>query len=139
MLMSPNSELNTDIELIDKNSEIYNHFKPLITAFPIQIFLNRVKFAELKITLGAAILLAEHVAVPGKAVMYAYYLYSKLTPGTLITADVFSTKLFPWGMFSEEQLDEIWDLQKVDSKTMPENTCFGAHDNLLDYLQTWGK
>jgi hypothetical protein len=137
--MFTDKEFYEDLNEIDKDSEIYKHFKPLIESFPSQIFLKRLAgLTELRMTLGALIILSLYMKNPGICAMYAYYLYHKLPPNTLITLDKFSINLFPWGMFSKAQLDKIWDAQKRESEDETKDcTCIGAPDNLLDYLETW--
>ena len=141
LMMSKDENLNKDLNELDKESEIYKHFKPLINGFQMQIFLKRLEhMAGLKITLGAFIMIAQHLNSAGEAVMYAYYLFYKLPANILIGTDEVSIKLFPWGFFSEEQLRNIWDKQKVrPDDGLDELTCYGTHDNLLDYFEYWNK
>lgn len=128
MILSKNPVYDTDFNLLDKESEIYIHFKPLFQAFQIQVFLKRLEvLTSLRISLGVLIMIAMQLESAGNAVMYAYYLNYKLQPDTLITIDVFSRNLFPWGTFSQEQLNAIWAGQKDNSK------------NLIDDFETWKK
>lgn len=138
--MSDNMFFSMNVNEVDKESEIGKHFKPLIDAFQIQVFLKRLKhLTTLRITLGALVVMAEHIgASAGVAVMYAYYVHHKLKPNTLITLEVIANELFPWGFFSEEQLLLMWDEQKVLPKDgLDEYTCCGAPDNLIDYVECW--
>lgn len=60
IMMSDNDIFTTDIDEIDKENEIFKHFKPLIDAFQVQVFMSRIKnTTTLKITLGALIMLME--------------------------------------------------------------------------------
>jgi hypothetical protein len=94
----------------------------------------------MKISLGAFLMIAIHLESAGIAVMYAYYISQKLPKNSFIDIDEASTKLFPWGFFSEEQLNAMWDAQKVrPDDGLDECTCYGAHDNLLDYVEFWEK
>jgi len=137
LLMTKDPNLTCDLNEIDVESEIYKHFKPLIKAFQSQVFLSRLKaLTSLKITLGALIILMHHMESAGKAVMMVFYLYHKLPEDTLITVEGIS-EVFPWGFFSDEQLNKIWDAQKVDVDDREGFTCIGAHDNMIDYLETW--
>ena len=123
---------------MDKETEVYKHFKPLIDSFPIQVFLKRLEhMTTLKITLGALIALAEHISKSaGTAVMYVYYMHHKLPANTVVDITVISMNLFPFGFFSEEQLHEIWECQKL-APDKRKGTCIGAQDNLIDYLEVW--
>jgi len=77
-----------------------------------------------------------HIESPGSAVMYTFYLYNKLPENTIITADKLA-EVFPWGFFSERQLQDIWDAQKVGGDDREGYTCIGAPDNMIDYLESW--
>lgn len=137
LLMLEDPNFSCDIEEIDKNSEIYKHFKPLIEAFQAQVFLSRLKhLTTLKMSLGALIILMHHMESAGKAVMLVFYLYYKLPANKLITIETI-TELFPWGFFSDEQLNEIWDAQKVGTDDRKGFKCIGAPDNMIDYLESW--
>lgn len=137
LLLTEEQEFNTPIEDINKKSKIYQHFKPVINGFQIQVFLKRLEcMTTLKITLGALIILAYHLKNAGSAVMYSFYLHNKLPPNTIIGINTIST-IFPWGFFSEEQLKEIWNGQKVDVDDCKEFTCMGAFDNMIDYIEIW--
>ena len=139
ILLSQDKNLNINIDELDKNSKIYAHFNPLINSFQAQVFLKRLQgLSTIKMSLGALIMLVFYMETPGSSVMYAYYIHTKLAPNTLVNMNVFSTDLFPWGMFSKEQLKNIWDAQKVKHDDGLDGcNCIGAHDNLLDYEETW--
>ena len=64
---------------------------------------------------------------PGKAVMYLTYLqyWAKKNSKFEIDMDTFCQTIFPWGFPSDEDLDKLWDSQKVKTK--------GMSDNLVDY------
>ena len=89
--------------------------------------------------MGVLAMIMQRINSVGDVVMYAYYIHRKLDPNTVVDLNVFSTQLFPYGMFSTEQLRQIWDSQKVTSKEMEGFTCIGAYDNLLDYKEMWEK
>lgn len=140
MFMSGKDELNIPINDIDKKSEFYGEIKSFVEAFEIQVFLKRLEtLTSLKMTMGALAMLAQRFNTAADVVMYAFYLHKTLQPNTIVDLDVFSTQLFPLGMFSAEQLREIWDAQKVSKEEMEGFTCYGAHDNLLDYKEIWEK
>lgn len=134
MLMSKDPIFDVDLNEADKEDPNYKHFKPLIDSFVPQVFLGRLKaMTSLKMSLGALIILIHHMESPGNAVMHTFYLHYKLPDYTLITLDVISRQLFPFGMFSEEQLNEIWNAQKVSGDDRPK----GGTDNMIDYPEVW--
>jgi len=137
ILISEDPNLSCDINEIDKGSEVYKHMKPIIESFQARVFLGRIKaLTSLKISLGALIILIHHMESAGKAVMLAFYLHYKLPINTLVTVNTFA-ELFPWGFFSEEQLNEVWDAQKVSEDDSEGFTRIGAPDNMIDYLEIW--
>lgn len=149
ILMSNEPAFTTPVDELDKDSEIYKHFKPLLDGFQLQVFLTRLKHvAKLRITLGAFILIAQHLESAGTAVMYVYYLWLKLKPHTLITTNVLCEDLFPWGFFSTEQLNSIWSAQKITaeerelrkkSELTLTPVMFDGSDNLIDFQESWIK
>ncbi len=101
--LSQEKIFNVDLNEADKDNPIYKHFKPLLESFVPQVFLKRLEvMTSIKMTLGALIMLVLRMESPGAAVMYAFYLHYKLPENILVTMDVFSKQLFPWGMFSKE-------------------------------------
>lgn len=141
LMLSKEPEFSCDVNELDKNSEVYKHFKPLINGFQMQIFLKRLEhLAKLRISLSAFIAIAQHLESAGDAVMYAYYLSHKLPKDSFVGIQEIAGILFPWGFFSKEQLNAIWDEQKVrEDDGLDECHCYGAHDNLLDYVEFWEK
>ena len=141
ILLSKEPEFSKEIGELDKESEIYKHFKPLINGFQMQIFLKRLEhLTTLRITFGAFLLIALHLENAGSAVMHAFYLHHKLPLNTLVTTNEVTMDLFPWGFFSKEQLNAIWNAQKVrPDDGLDECHCYGAPDNLLDYVEIWNK
>jgi hypothetical protein len=116
-LMSKDKNLDIDIKDLDKDSDIYKHFQPLIESFVSQVFLKRVEnCTSLKISLGALIILLIYMDNPRNAVIYTYFLDYKLQPNTLVTLDILSRKALPWGVFSLEQLDNIWNAMQPEKK-----------------------
>ena len=137
LMMSNDKNLSTDIEIMDEESEIYQHFKPLIESFQGQVFLKRIKyFTTLKISLGAFAMLLQHMPTPGACVMYAFYLDTKLPKDCLVTVEIIA-EIFPLGFFTETQLSDIWSAQKVNSEECKSYRCVGAPDNMIDYLEIW--
>lgn len=73
LLMSEDKNLSCDLNEIDKNSEVYSHFKPLIDSFQAQVFLSRIKaLTTLKISLSALVILMFHMPSAGNAVMHVF-------------------------------------------------------------------
>ena len=137
LMITKDQNVSCDLEEIDKKSEIYKYMKPLIESFQAQVFLGRIKaLTSLKISLGALIMFMHHMESAGKAVMLAFYLYYKLPAEKLVTAETI-VDLFSMGFFSEKQLNEIWNAQKLNKDDGKGFTCIGAPDNMIDYLETW--
>jgi hypothetical protein len=112
---SEDPAFNVDIDELDKKSEIYKHFEPLIMSFQGQILIKRLKLsANIKMSLSALVMLLHHMPNAGAAVIHSLYIQNKLPENTLVTLDVYIKQLFPWGNFSEEQLTEIW--RELDNK-----------------------
>lgn len=141
LMLSRDENFKMDMNDVDKESEIYKHFEPIVKGFQMQVFQKRVEhLGKMKISLGAFLMIAIHLNSPGDAVMYAYYLFHKLPKNTFVTIDEVSMKVFPWGFFSEKQLKDMWDAQKVRlDDGLDECHCYGAPDNLLDYAEFWEK
>jgi hypothetical protein len=140
ILFSKDPVMETDIDDLDKESELYKHFKPLFEAPQIKVFLIKIKYlTSLKISMGAFMIFSMCIENFGQATMHAYYLHSKLPANTLVTLKHIGESLFPMGFFSESQLKQIWDEQKTNRKEAAGLTCIGAFDNLLDYKEMWEK
>lgn len=140
LLFNKDPNMCMDVNDLDKESDFYKHFEPLLMCFTAQVFLKRMKLlTEFRITVGALIVLLQHMPSPGACVMYLYYIKSKLRkPDTLIDINVIAMDLFPMGFFNEKQLSDIWLAQKVRKDDgLDECNCHGAADNLLDYDETW--
>lgn len=106
---SKDQDVNLDIEKLDRESKIYKHFKEVIMSFQGQILMKRLKVcANIKMSLSALVMLLHHMPNAATAVIHALYIQNKLPENTLITLDVFTKELFPWGFFSDEQLNSIW-------------------------------
>ena len=93
---------------------------------------QRVMISGLKITPLAALFAGSVIKSPGEAVMVANYICYKYqdsnvpVPG-MVTLNWVATEVFPFGVFSDEQLSDIWDTQKVPFRP----------DNYLDYAKAW--
>jgi len=132
MILSKDPIFDVDLNDIDKENPIYEQFKPVFDEFVSKVFLKRLEvMTSLKMSLGALIILSFHMPNPAVAIMHCFYLSYKLPANTLVTLKVISEKLFPWGMFSDKQLNDIWDAQKVSSSE------FGGTDNMIDYPIVW--
>jgi hypothetical protein len=138
ILLSKDENINCDVNKIDKESEIYKILEPLINSFQAQVFLKRLKlFTSLHITTGALVILMYHFPNPAVCVMYAFYLHNNLPADTLIDVKKFA-EIFPWGFFSVDQLNTIWNELKVrKTDKLDECHCYGAPDKLLDYIEPW--
>jgi len=133
ILMSKDENLMIDINKIDKETEFYKNFKPVINSFLSQVLLKRLEVnTSIKMSLGGLLMLLHHIENPGESVMYAYYLHIMLSPGTVFDVTHLAN-LFPLGFFSSEQLNTIWDVQKIQ----PSDEINSLMDNLLDFKKTW--
>lgn len=141
ILLSNDDAFKHDLDNIDKESEVYKHFKPLFESHQVRVFLKRLEmFTTLKISVGVLIMLSMYMNNLGIAVLLVYYLHYKLPDNTFIDTDVYTMKLFPFGVFSEEQYKQIWEEQKVKkSDDLTKYKCIGAPDNLIDYYEFWIK
>jgi len=122
-------------EVVTPDHEILNDM-PQAKAFMLRIH----NLTDLKLTLGAVIMVALHIESFGDATMYAYYLHRKCNPDTIVTADNLSSDVFPWGMLSKTQRNKMWGAQKIDKDDAKEdigNPIAMGHDNLLDYAGVW--
>jgi hypothetical protein len=118
LLMNEDANLNIDLDELDKNSEIYKYFKSTIESFLAQIILTRIKhLTTLKMSLGALIGLLTFMENAGDCVVYTLYLQYKLEPNSLVTLRVFCEEALPHGMFSREQLKNIWSILKSTDDT----------------------
>lgn len=136
-MLSEDPNYSCDINDMDKESELYTHFQPLLESFTAQVFLKRIEaMTTLKMSIGALVVLMHHMESPGNAVMYAFRLHDKLPKNSIVTVDKLA-EVFPWGFYSETQLTEIWDAQKVAMDDRKGYTCVGAQDNMIDYLEIW--
>jgi hypothetical protein len=135
LMMSKDPKLE---ELLTTDNEMMQHNEMQVP----NIFLSRLQsLSTLKITTGAAIAIFINLSSAGSAVMYAYYLHRKCAPDSTVTLDTITKDLFPWGVISEKQMEELWDAQKLWSAEEEEEAaplqCYMVKDNLLDYVGTW--
>ena len=101
IMLSKDENLAKDINEVDKESEIYKHFEPLIKGFQMQVFLKRLEhLAKMKISLGAFLITAIHLESAGSAVMYAYYMFHKLPKNCFIGVKKFN-KILSLGFLFE--------------------------------------
>jgi hypothetical protein len=114
ILMSKDPIYNKRVGDINFDDDNVSDLTPLMKSTQVRIFLKRLEnLTTLDITLGALLVLSlyfENFAIP---VIYAYYLKHKVPENTLITTDTISYDLFPFGFFSEKQLNDIWHGQKL--------------------------
>ena len=87
-------------------------------------YIIKGRLESLKYTLDkkTQLMLSFIVNTPGDAVLYIYYIAYKAKEKNkdIITFDDF-VDIFPMGYFSKKQLDEAWEVQKIEGQ------------NLLDY------
>lgn len=125
-------------EVMTPDNEMLQHGEMVIP----KIFISRLEsLSTVKITAGAAIAIFINLTSAGSAVMYAYYLHRKCEPDSVVTIDTISKNLFPWGVISEKQMEELWDAQKLWTKEEEEEAeplqCYMVPDNLIDYVGAW--
>jgi len=119
-------------EYIDSitNSDLKQLYIVLMGTLSARIIYSRLKAIDIEIGIPAIAWLSTFLKSPGDAVMYAHYIAYRFKKGDIegvITLDSLLSKVFPRGRFSEEQLLELWDTQKVHM--LP--------DNLLDHPMAW--
>lgn len=135
IMMSKNPDYDIAIDKLDKESEIYKQYKPILDIWIVQVFLKRLEyFSTVRMSMGALLPLVDRLKNPGSAVMYVYYIHNALSENTVVDVNLFSSQLFPWGYFSEAQLKSIWDSQKVRSSDND-----GVSDNIIDNSKVWIK
>jgi hypothetical protein len=99
--------------------------------FLIKLIKKRLETFTFKLNqLNAILFIAIVSETPGKAVMYLTYLqwWSKKNGINNITLDILCEKIFPLGIPSNEDLNQLWNETKV--------SCPTGHlysDNLIDY------
>lgn len=84
-------------------------------------------------------LLSEIVAKSfGDSTMFcAYFQYKAHQLGIkTINAEIFCRDIFPWGVPTEDELQRLWDLQKLDPEFLKKRKSFES-DNGLDYKETY--
>lgn len=135
ILMSRNPDYDIAIDKLDKESEIYKQYKPILDIWIVQVFLKRLEvLSTVRMSLGALLALTYRLNNAGSAVMYAFYIHNAFPENTVVDVNLFSSQLFPWGYFSEAQLKSIWDSQKVRSSDND-----GVSDNIIDNSKVWIK
>jgi hypothetical protein len=121
------------IKLAMSNGAIPEDDEEINDNFMIKIITGRFKVLGYTMDIRTKLMIASITGSPGAAVMYCHYLayFCKQHNIIWLTFDDFCMKAFPWGFPSEEDLNILWDSQKVhkDSSEQP------GTDNLLDYLE----
>lgn len=92
---------------------------------------QRLKSMDIEITKSASIFLSLVVPTPGKAILYAIFIAYMCKKEGVKTLDceILSIKIFPDGLFHDEDLDYFWQKQKVERL----NDGSFSSDNLVDY------
>lgn len=88
-----------------------------------QIIDTRAKHIGLEITDPAKVFLMFQSKNPGTAVMYVYALRSKFTSINMGTL----AQMFPFGFLKEEDLQKMWDKQKVSIKGQISDNCLDSY------------
>jgi hypothetical protein len=89
--------------------------------FMYKLLKKRANYINLKMNQSVSEFLAYLSKSPGIAVMYLYYLKSKVKDEELTMNKL--TDIFPEGFPPEESLEELWNFQKIKS------------ENLLDLIE----
>lgn len=100
--------------------------------FLFQLIEKRLSLYSFKINDDRLILLLTYVSkTAGVAILYLWYLqwWCKKNDVRELNLDKACTQIFPWGFFTESDLQAIWDGQKVQKPN--DNPMYS--DNLVDY------
>jgi len=107
------SKIFINVNLMEMNED----GKPLTKEFLYQVIDKRSEYIGIKLNTYVKIFLMCIVRSPGAAVMYLYYLKSQHNDGSIIDMTKL-TRLFPMGFLTADELDRLWDEQKVDGKNL---------------------
>jgi hypothetical protein len=86
------------------------------TDFGFQVFKKRADHIGLKITDFAILSILLHCESPGTIVMYAFALKHRYKDANVTTTEV--SLAFPDGFLTDEDLNILWDKQKIGSHNM---------------------
>jgi len=119
------------VDMVEGTEDPFDSIKedpnaPFIVKLTFKILETRFTFTCSN-SLKALIAIVSETA--GTAIMYLTYLqcWAKHNKRKYITAEDFSMEIFPNGFPKKEQMQNLWDCQKVDRAGSTES------DNLLDY------
>lgn len=113
-----------------ENKDLKEMYELLMRSLGARIIYGRLKAIDMKISIPAILWLSTFIKSPGEAVMYAHYIaykFKRRNLGMMIKLDDLAQHCFPWGIFREDQLGEIWATNKIPL----------SPDNLLDYPMAW--
>lgn len=117
----------------DEESEEVTHLlkEILEKSLPLNLFVKRLENMDIDLDNRTKIMMGTILDRPGTAILYACYFmkYCKVNGRNAIDINTWCTDMFPFGLFSEETLQEVWDGQKVLRSNDGEFT----PDNLVDY------
>ena len=114
MMLNNTDNLNQEIDEIDKSCSEYIHFQLILESQLLCSFSKILsESAEIKFTCDVLLLLAFHINSIKDMEVYASYISSKLPYKTLVNLDIYCEKLFPWGFFSEDQINSLSQVLKV--------------------------
>jgi hypothetical protein len=120
------TELYLQIAMIPKNIALKKEEKP----FLFQLMEKRIEHCfTFKVTDERILLaLCTWIDSAGNSILYLWYIQGWCFKNNIkeLDFDTFSMKIFPFGIFSKENLSTVWDSQKV------EHTYLDS-DNLVDY------
>lgn len=120
------------LKLAMSNGAIPEDDKEINDHFMCKVIASRFKVLGYTMDIRTKLMIATITGSPGSAVMYCHYLayYCKNKKIQHLTFDEFCMHAFPWGFPSNEDLQVLWDSQKVSKDGSQPGT-----DNLLEDLE----
>ena len=136
LMSSDDPNLNLELCDVDKESIVYMHNKSIIEDIEVQSFLFRINnFTQLKLTLSGLLAIIRHLNRINATIIYAYYLHLKFPPNTIIDVSKIVTEAFPYGFYSDNQIDIIWNVFNTQNYKDNDSEC--TFKNMLDYYDNW--
>lgn len=124
------SEPLTFEEFLKDEVIVSNGGKEAVPPALMAVWLRNVRLNDhFKMSIDAALFLSMFVTSFGDATLYYSYAASKAKElNSPITLSFLAEHVFPWGVFDQEQLSQMWALQKDGSS---------PNGNLLDSGEAW--
>lgn len=121
--------LHEDKEPTTELNQFYNKMKSY--SLGMNLLEQRLERAGITITKSASIFLSLTLSTPGKAILYAIFITYMCRKHGITNLDcaTLSIKIFPDGLFHDNDLDSVWQKQKVERA---KDESFSS-DNLIDY------